>query len=206
MSEAAEAAQLIRRSWFKQSVGDEELALLPSTEPEPRVVDDFVRELDAALRRHNSGLEPGHRLRLRVGIHYGVAFPAPNGLAGQAVVAVSRLVDCGPLRAAIAAADEANMALILSRRVYEETVQQGHTSHRPEEFRRVSVRLKEYSGEAWIRVPGADVHQLNLSADPHLESPGAAPHRRSAARDPAVVNEFNQAVDARGAVFGIKYR
>jgi len=206
MNEAAEAAQLTRNVWFTQRAGDGELALLPSTESEPRVVDDFVRELDAALGRHNLGLEPDHRLRLRVGIHFGVAYPAPNGLAGQAVVAVSRLVDCRPLREALAGADLVNLALVLSGRVFEETVQQGHTSHRPETFRKVTVRHKEYRGDAWIRVPGADVHRLELSDDPPATSPEARPHARGEARHPVVVNEFNERVDARRAVFGVIHK
>jgi hypothetical protein len=212
MNEAAKAAQLTRDNWFTQGAGDGELALLPSTEPEPRVVDDFVRELDYALGRHNRELERDKRLRLRMAIHYGVAYPAPNGLAGQGVVTVSRLLDCQPLREALAAADEANLALILSARVFEETVQQGHTSHRPAEFRRVIVRHKEYSGDGWIRVPGMDVHRLERSA--HADAPAAAPPppdaphrmREREAREPAVHNEFHERVDARGAVFGIAHR
>jgi hypothetical protein len=220
MEQAAEGAQLSREAWFTQPAGDGELALLPATEPEPPVVDDFVRELDAALRRRNRGLERDERLRLRLAIHYGVAYPAPNGLAGQGVVAVSRLLNWEPLRQVLAAADEASLALILSARVFEDTVQQGHTSHRPNAFRKVTVRNKEYSGDAWILTPGADVHRIELSAGP--DAPAPPPHVEDAPRpeqpererqpgpgrpaQPAVHNEFHQAVDAREAVFGIVHR
>jgi hypothetical protein len=209
MDQAGEAAQLSRGKWFTQKAGDGELALLPTTESEPRVVDHFVRELDHALSQHNRGRERNDRLRLRVAIHYGVAYPGPNGLAGQGVVAVSRLLDCRPIREALAAADEANLALILSTRVFEETVQQGHTSHRPVEFRKVAVRHKEYSADAWIRVPGMDVHRLELSTDDDpssaLAPPSDRPRRDHETRKSVVHNEFHEKVDARKAIFGIKY-
>jgi len=216
MEQAAEAARLTRDTWFTQPAGDGELALLPASEPEPRVVDDFVRELDAALLRRNRGLERDERLRLRLAIHYGVAYPAPNGLAGQGVVAVSRLLNWEPLRQVLAAAEGANLVVILSARVFEETVQQGHTSYRPEAFRKVSVRNKEYSGDAWILAPGADVHHFDLSAEPDVPAPAPRPEdapqpehgpaQPERAAEPAVHNEFHERVDARGAVFGIVHR
>jgi hypothetical protein len=214
LDEAAANAGLNRRRWLKQGNGDGELALLPQTEPEPRVVEDFVRELDAALARRNRDVRSAARLRLRLAIHHGMAAPASNGFAGQGVVAVSRLVDSEPLRAALDAASGANLAVILSHRVFTDSVAQWHTSLRPAELRKVRVSNKEFTEDAWLLVPGYDVHGLDLRRVPDL--PDVAPESqrstvpqdadRRAEQDPRVVNAFHGAVDARGAVFGIVHR
>jgi hypothetical protein len=159
---AAEAASLDRRTWTRQGKGDEELALIPATESEPRVVDDFVRELATALWRRNCDRTPAERLRLRLALDHGLVKSAANGFAGRPVVAVSRLVNSQPVRRALAVTD-ANLAVILSRRVYADVVLGGHTQLPPAAFREVPVREKELAEEAWLRVPGLDVHQLPLT-------------------------------------------
>jgi hypothetical protein len=162
LDEAAIGAGLVRSEWDRNSTGDGELALLPATESEPRVVDDFVRELAAALARHNRHLAASARLRLRVAIHFGVAYPASNGYGGQGVVAVSRLLDSPPIRAAMRQTDT-ELVLILSDVVYSETVVNGHTSLRRQDFCKVQVRVKEYTADAWIWLPHGDVHALSLT-------------------------------------------
>jgi hypothetical protein len=204
LTEAADRAGLHRERWDKQPGGDGELAVLPAVDPEsePRVVDDYVRELDVALARYNRWLQPEARLRLRVAMHFGVTFPGSNGYSGQAAVAVSRLIEAQPLRDALSAAPDANLALILSSRVYEEIVQQGHTSLRAADFRKISVQVKKFAEMAWIRVPGVDVHRLDLpTAD---ESPQRRHDDRAhKGRNATVVNEFNDTVHAENALFGI---
>jgi hypothetical protein len=166
LGRAADRAGLARSTWNRDGLGDGEFAVLPSTEPEPLVVDGFVRELNDALADHNRYLMDEARLRLRVAIHYGVAIPADNGFSGQGVVVVNRLVDSGPARDALVLADRANVAVIVSQRVFDDTVVQGHTTLRVQDFRKVLVRNKEFTEEAWLRVPGEDVHALSLAEEP----------------------------------------
>jgi len=151
LDEAAAAAGLDRSAWLKQPQGDGELALVPPDQPEPRVVDDFVRELDAILQLRNHGRRPDARLRLRMAIDFGVAYEAPYGFAGEAVVATARLLASDGLHGALAEAADADVAVALSPQVYR-TVVNRHTSLTPDLFYRIEVREKEYSSEAWIRV------------------------------------------------------
>jgi hypothetical protein len=220
MTQAATEAGVDRSQWKLQGKGDEELALVPLGESESRIVDDFVRHLDARLRGHNNDLRPSARLRLRVAIHRGVAQPAENGFAGQAVVVAARLLNAGPLRDALAEADDANLAVLLSDTVYQETVVGGHTTMQPDEFRRVAVRVKEYVADAWLRVPGVDVHRLSLSPGTQGADQETADQPRNAALKASVeeaaddggrmtvrgskvnVNYFQNEVDAQGATFG----
>jgi hypothetical protein len=226
LDEAATGAGLVRSEWDRNSTGDGELALLPATESEPRVVDDFVRELTAGLARHNRHLATSARLRLRVAIHFGVAYPASNGYSGQGVVAVARLLDSPPIRVAMRQSDT-DLALILSDGVYSENVVNGHTSLRPQDFRKVQVRVKEFAADAWLWLPHGDVHALPLTDRPadRAEQDRSAPGDGAADRSPggsgkaapatahdegplagqplSVRNEFPGPVNAPGSVFGI---
>lgn len=197
---AARAAGLYRGDWITQGGGDSEFAVLPSTEPEIVVVDRYVRELNAELQRYNARLRPEVRLRLRVAMHFGPLSPAELGYAGPAPVVVARLLDAAVLRAALAEVESADMALLLSEQIYKDTVASLATTWRPDEFREVRVRQKEFDGPAWLCVPGHDVHALTLSDDEPRREPPVAP---SGAQH--VVQNDIAAVHGQNVVFGMQF-
>jgi len=162
LTASAKAAGLRRSSWDCQSGGDGELAVLPPEEPEDVLIDGYVRELGQRLDDHNEDLVDGARLRLRMALHHGVAVPAANGYAGAGLVVVSRLVECAAIRAAQQAIPEANLVLIVSNRIFLDTIAQGHTVLRGNRFRKVRVSVKEYVDDAWLYVPGHDVRHVDL--------------------------------------------
>jgi len=215
LAAAATAAGLDRRTWRRQGQGDGELALIPPSEPEARVVDDFVGELAVSLYRRNCDRAAAERLRLRLALDHGPVRAASNGFAGRPVVAVSRLVGSAPVRQALAAAD-AGLAVILSRRVYTDLVLGGHTRLPADAFRRTWVREKEFAEEAWLRVPGVDTHGLALTTDGGAAASAGPDARLGPALqdgDPAVrrpdqvvVNEFAGPVEVAGGVIGIQNR
>jgi hypothetical protein len=198
---AARAAGLCRDDWVRQGTGDGEFAILPQTEPEVVVVDRYVRELDAELFRYNGRLRPEARLRMRMAVHFGPVSRAELGHAGPAPIAVARLVDSLVLRAALTDAEEANLALLLSDRVYTDTVASRVTTWRPDEFRQVRVRLKEFDEDAWLWVSGHDVHTMTLPAEPEATHSAPMP---PAGRH-VVQNNFHGAVHAEHGVFGMRF-
>jgi hypothetical protein len=149
---AAERAGLERLAWSRQEQGDGELALVPPDQDEKLVVDDFVRELDAVLDRHNHGRVAGSRLRLRVAIHHGVAYRSDNGYAGPAPVVVSRILASRELHDALAQAPNADLAVALSDGVYGDLVLNRLTTLRPSAFRCTPIKSEKFEGTAWIRV------------------------------------------------------
>ncbi|WP_101787991.1 hypothetical protein [Nonomuraea indica] len=208
--QAASQAGLRRIEWVIQPGGDGELACLPGTEHEPAVAGDYVMALNQALAAHNAGVPEEERVRLRVALHYGVAYPAAHGLAGQAVVEVSRLVNWPPLKRVLEVKNRVNLVLILSDRVFRETVLQGHTTHKTEQFLPVRVREKEFSGDAWVWAPGEDLSDLDFLRDPEpprhpnlLTPPGAALPPRFDQKADVITNLNANVVDARGSVFGV---
>lgn len=199
---AAARANLRRDLWMKQQAGDSELAILPREEPEPVVVDQYVRYLDEALAARNANLALSRKIRLRMAVHFGTAMLADNGYAGQGVVAVSRLVESEPVKDALAAAPQACLAVILSRQIFDDVVRQGHVSVPATDFAKVSVRVKEFQDEAWIKVVGVPHHAAAPDDGPASDRPPAS---SAAPADPRVYQEFRGDVHAPNATFGISY-
>ena len=101
---------------MKQQAGDGELAVLPRDEPEPVIVDQYVRYLDEELTADNATIGVETQIGLRMAVHFGTAMLADNGYAGQGIVAVSRLVESAPVKDALAAAPQACLAVTCSGR------------------------------------------------------------------------------------------
>jgi hypothetical protein len=195
---AAAKAGLQRDLWLTQQAGDGELAILPREEPEPVVVDQYVRYLHEALAAHNAAPASGPRIRLRMAVHFGAAMQAENGYAGQGIVAVCRLVDSPPVKEVFARVPEAFLAVILSRQIYDDVVRQGHVSVPETEFTKVGVQVKEYRDEAWLRLVGVPDKSAagNRPADDRPREEGPAPV------GPGVHQNFYGEVHAPGATFG----
>jgi class 3 adenylate cyclase len=160
---AADAAGLDHEEWMTQEGGDSLFAVLPEGSYDPDLVDNFMRVLYIRLRGFNRNRKRRARLRLRAAIHYGSASPGANGFIGDAPVEIGRILDCAALRAALDQAPDACLAVGLSATVFRDVVQgEVYTTLREDEFRQVRVKEKEYNGDAWIWLPGADVRQLDL--------------------------------------------
>jgi hypothetical protein len=197
---AAARANLRRDLWMKQQAGDGELAVLPRDEPEPVVVDQYVRYLDEALTAHNANPASRRKIRLRMAVHFGTAMLADNGYAGQGVVAVSRLVESAPVKEALAAAPQACLAVIVSRQIFDDVVRQGHVSVPATDFAKVSVQVKEFRDEAWVKVVGVPRNAAAAADRPVNDS---LPASVAAPAEPGVYQQFYGEVHAPGATFGI---
>ncbi|MEW2594362.1 hypothetical protein AB0893_28525 [Micromonospora aurantiaca] len=206
MTTSAEAAGLRRNDWDCQKAGDGELAILPPDEPENVLIDDFCRTLAENLADYNEDRIDGARLRLRLAIHNGVVQPAANGYAGAGIVVVSRLVNADVARAVQDAMPQAGLVVILSNRVFLDTVAQGHTVTRPSRFRKATIQVKEYRDDAWLYVPGFDLRDVNLADVPAPDDRRAPPPQRADGPtirpSASVVNTFHGEVTA--GVIGIQ--
>lgn len=196
LCDAAESAGLDRVHWHRQQGGDSEFAVLPAATSEKVVVDQFVRELAACLARHNSMLREELRLRLRLAIHFGRVVPAANGHAGPAPVELARILDSSELHAALDADPTKDLAVALSDQVYEDTIHPGHTTHRAEDFRRMTITKKEYTGTAWLWSPherASGSGAVAADPEPRPEPPPAS-----------VQTTVNGGVHGQSIVFGIQ--
>ncbi|MEW2354879.1 hypothetical protein [Spirillospora sp. NPDC029432] len=206
LERAAASAGLDRDGWERQGAGDGEFSVLLPQTAEGRLVGDFPRHLAAFLDRRNGDAPWENRLRLRLAVHHGTAIADVNGRSGQGPVEVARLCDSPPLRAALKES-RADLAVMLSDRIFTDVVRHGHAlSVAPEDFREVKVEVKEFRERAWLWIPrGRDVHSLTLALPPaEAPAPKAEGDRPVPKESASVHNEFHERVDARGANFGFR--
>jgi hypothetical protein len=128
------------------------------TEVLPRLIHPFLRELQEVLReRDQARLSTRGRLRLRASIHVG---PLPDaGLVNDGVAKpmtdTHRLLDSAEVRQALAEAHEeiTFLAVIVSRRVYEDVVEGGYTALHRDQFREAVATAKRFAEVAYLYLP-----------------------------------------------------
>jgi hypothetical protein len=138
---------------YHEDRGDGVMVVLPPHVRTELLLTGVVDRLRAEVRHHNAAASEAARMRLRVAVGAGEAETDAHGVVSTALTHAFRLLDAAPLKEAVAAA-ETGIAVIVSRRVYEDVVRHGRGLVDPDDYYRVEVRVKETSDEAWVRVPG----------------------------------------------------
>ncbi|MFJ5927786.1 hypothetical protein ACIQF6_34845 [Kitasatospora sp. NPDC092948] len=180
LDEAAALTGLDRATWERQPQGDLEFAVLPEDTPEAAVLGPFVRHLAEGLNTRNA-VESSTRIRLRFAADKELARRAPLGHAGHAPVAVARFVNAPQLKAVLASLASADLAVIVSDRLYHDIVRSGSDGLAPEQYVRAHIRVKDFGGYGWIRVPGHDPDDMRSVVDdprrplPPLPEPSRVP-------------------------------
>ncbi|SEF36501.1 hypothetical protein SAMN05421837_110256 [Amycolatopsis pretoriensis] len=138
-----------------QQSGDGQFAILPAGVDESAVIPRLVSAIRTELAATNADLNAHARLRLRVALHRGHVAAGVNGWVGSATIAVHRLLDSAPVRAALAREHDADFALIVSDVLYTDIITDGYGSLDPADFAPAEVRLpeKNFAESAWVYVP-----------------------------------------------------
>ncbi|MEU3018288.1 MULTISPECIES: hypothetical protein [unclassified Nocardiopsis] len=136
------------------------------TEPEhlPYLVSPFLDNLQEKLEEiqpHLAHLDRGLRMRLRVSIDVGplpdLGEGSPVNAMGEAMISTHRLLDAEPVREELRRTDPDTtlVAVIISRRVYEDVVLGGFTPIRPSRWRQVNATVggKSFQAEGYLYVP-----------------------------------------------------
>ncbi|MFJ5228792.1 hypothetical protein ACIQBJ_02725 [Kitasatospora sp. NPDC088391] len=164
LDEAAAFSGLDRTTWERQPQGDSEFAVLPESTPETAVLGPFVQHLTACLRVFNARVA-APRIRLRLAVDAGIAAGSALGHAGPAPVAVARYINSAQLKATLTGLPTADLAVMISDRLYQDVVRSGHPDLDPGQYLRVHVRVKEFLGYAWILVPGHGPDEMREFVD-----------------------------------------
>ncbi|GII66101.1 hypothetical protein Skr01_61860 [Sphaerisporangium krabiense] len=156
---AAGAAGLAWLEWKQQPQGDGYFTVLPPGTDAATVLGPFMTALARNVEAANRGRD---RMRLRLSVHGGpIHVHGAAGSPGGHAVQSGRLVGAAPLRAAMGARPEAGLGVIISDRVYEDFVGQGYGGPSREEFRHVHVTAKSQEYQAYVHLPGHNVHRLS---------------------------------------------
>jgi class 3 adenylate cyclase len=177
LDRAADAAELNREQWVKQVAGDGLMALLPPGADVCHLLDVLVRWLDAELGSYNRlrELPTWSRIRMRLAVHAGpIHVDGETGWPGRHAVLPARLRDSEPIRAALAARPEADLAVIVSSEVYNDYVTQGPGNPRPSEFRPVRVEVKKQKYVGYLHLPRFGIHEIGELAHYDVEDQGGS--------------------------------
>jgi hypothetical protein len=139
---AASSARLGRRSWYRQSRGDGELAVLPASIDVAWAVADLTDRLAQALAQLRQNDDAGPTLRVRLAMHHGTLTGGHFGPVGEAPIVACHLLDANVVRRALAADDTVDLVLVISEPLYRDVVQTRFHGLDPERFRAVRTTVK----------------------------------------------------------------
>jgi hypothetical protein len=138
---------------YREDRGDGVMLAIPPTVDTAILLTGLFDELKACVRRHNTVSSAATRMQLRLAVHVGQVRKDEEGLDGDMVIHTHRILDAQPFKEALDASG-ADVALIVSDQVYRDVVRDGVGLIDPEDYRLISVVVKETTADAWIRVPG----------------------------------------------------
>lgn len=131
--------------------GDGLLAVVPPSTSTARVLDRLLKELPAALERHNSTQRESAKFKLRLAVNVGPVVSHMGGVSGEAIIVAARLVDA-PSFKQILAETNASMGVIASPFVYETVIRHGPDPHEVASYSQVPVEVKESDTTAWMKL------------------------------------------------------
>jgi class 3 adenylate cyclase len=110
----------------------------------------LVDEVVEGLRRYNATVDPPAWMRLRLGIHFGLAARDAHGWVGDDVTTTFRIVNGAGVKAALRAAPRAQSVVVVSDAVHRSVVRHRYREVRPENYH----ELLDDGRKVWVRVPG----------------------------------------------------
>ncbi|MGK5529784.1 FHA domain-containing protein [Streptomyces sp. URMC 129] len=176
---------------FPQVSGDGFVFGLPS-ERTPRLLDRLLPALQECLAEESARLPRRvGGIRLRAAVHLG---PVPDDGVCTTMTEVHRLLDCRPLREALARTDPevTFLTVVVSRRVVNDVVEAGYSLLRPGQLAPVRAQVKQFDQEAWLLVPKPSGLILGTGfAGPADAAPDPAGPAHAPAGGPTIINRID---------------
>jgi hypothetical protein len=138
-----------------QDQGDARTMRFPAGTDVGRMLSTMPRHVNAELLARNGDVAPGAQLRIRLAFAMGVSAPGATGLVGSAPIAVARLVNWSPFRAAMTNSDHVHVGLIIDDYLFSQFVnQQFRSDNDLRDFTRVHVAdsAKGFDAYAWMKL------------------------------------------------------
>ncbi len=138
-----------------QHRGDGALIVLPPAYPVTCLLGSFPDRLSASIRRYNSECAEQARMQLRVSVNVGPVYLDEDGISGDDVTLLCRILEAPHLSYAVARSKSV-LAYAISDYVYSAVVQRHPELSDPGSFRSIKVQVKHTYVEAWMLAP-ADI-------------------------------------------------
>lgn len=137
-----------------QPQGDGQFTVMPVGLDESVAIPRLLAELGTALSDANAAVPADERIRLRVALHRGLIKEGSNGWIGTAPIAVHRILDSAPLRAALDEHDRAGYVLGVPDVLYRDVLVHTAGPPRSEDFDAMTVDLpaKGFLEQCWLYI------------------------------------------------------
>jgi CRP-like cAMP-binding protein len=150
LSITAEGLQGIPDMWTLDR-GDGLLTVLPPSVSTVEVMSRLLKQLPAAIERHNRSQHVSASFQLRLAINVGPVFGDATAVSGEAIVVASRLLEAPHFKAAIINS-AASLGIIISPFVYETFIRPGPDLSEVASYTQVPVEVRGSSTTAWMKV------------------------------------------------------
>ncbi len=151
----AEALQGLPEVWTLDR-GDGLLTVLPPSISTPEVMTRLLKELPAAIERHNRSQHASARFQLRLAINVGPVFGDAAGVSGEAIIVASRLLEAPYFKEAVVDS-AASLGIVISPFVYETFIRPGPDLSEVASYIQVPVEVRGSSTTAWMKVISQDL-------------------------------------------------
>jgi hypothetical protein len=131
-----------------QGTGDGVLLFLPSELDVQRTLPVLLHSAAVHLAEDNE--EFHDRIRIRMAVDIGPVGLTQLGFSGATATRLGRLLDSEPLRGMLLDHPDDALAVIVSDRLHSFVVAEGVPALPPAQFTRVAIKVKEFSGTAWL--------------------------------------------------------
>ncbi len=132
--------------------GDGVLMIAPSGVPTTTLIDPLADYLRAGLRSYNKFCNDLARISLRASVHAGQVYFDENGVCGQSVTLLFRMLDADEFKRALAESGS-DFALVSSETVYQEIISPAPGLIDPEMYAPIDLKCKETRTRAWLYLP-----------------------------------------------------
>lgn len=196
---------------LRKDDGDGYRLIFPQGTAKSTLIYPLLHDLAARLTAHNAAAGGLTVIRVRAALHAGdVRLDRAGQPEGRALELLARLLEAPPLRAALREAPpHLPVAALLSPHFHEEAVQPGIAGVDVAAFRSIPFTTKEYTGNAWLFLPGAPAPEPGIRVPVARRTgeggPGSGPSTEPAAVEPGSAGSrmVNRADDG-AVVFGVQ--
>jgi len=138
--------------------GDGAMVLVPANVSKKVLADLFVTRLLAALRRYNATRTAAASIAMRVVLHFGEITRNSPRADGEALNNAFRMLETKDAKDELRDSGEM-LAVIASPEFYRDVIKQEPAAE-PDSYHVIPVKVKGFSGEVWVRIPGLGALQI----------------------------------------------
>ena len=151
---------------LRRDLGDGMVLTAPRDTPLTSLIQPLTAQLSQRLRAHNRESSDLTKVRARIAVHAGHVRVDGDAVTGQPLEVLARLLDAPNAKKALLEAPQSvSVALLVSQHVHDEAVQHGYLGIDPDDFQRIPITVKEYSGYGWLQLPGTGAISIETAQE-----------------------------------------